>query len=117
MKATYLVPGEIAGTRPLAARLRRDITRRLDELPRRGQLEIDLSRVTVMSGAFGDELIGKLATERPADPRIVLVADDERVRQRVTLVLNRRGTAAWMRRSTELRPVLVGAGSNTVVAI
>ena len=116
MKAIYLVPGDIAGTRPRAARLRHDINRRLDELPARGHLEIDLSGVTVMSGAFGDELIGKLATERPADPRIVLVADDETVRQRVTLVLTRRGTAAWMRRTTEPRPVLVGAGSNAVAA-
>lgn len=116
MNATYLVTGEIAGTRPRAARLRRDITRRLDELPERGCLEIDLSQVTVMSGAFGDELIGKLVSERPADPRIVLVADDESVRQRVTLVLTRRGAAAWMRRSTDARPVLVGAGSNAAAA-
>ncbi len=110
--AAYLVTGEIAGTRRRAERLRQEITAQLSDLPRDGRLEIDLSGLTVMSGAFADELVGRLMNDRPGDSSIVFVSDSESVRGKVALVLTRRQTAAWMRSTSDARPVLVGAGSN-----
>lgn len=69
--AAYLVTGEIAGTRRRAERLRQEITAQLSDLPRDGRLEIDLSGLTVMSGAFADELVGRLMNDRPGDSRML----------------------------------------------
>lgn len=113
-ETTYRLATEIAATRQRAERLRREIRAQWDALPRNGRMEVDLSGVTVMSGAFADELIGKLMADRPGDPSIVFLSDSEPVRAKVAAALSRRHTAAWFRRPSEPRPVLVGAGSQQV---
>jgi len=114
IETTYRLSGEIAATRSRAERLRREIRAQWDALPRNHRMEVDLSGVTVMSGAFADELIGKLMADRPGDPSIVFLSDSEMVRSRVAAALQRRRTAAWMRRPSEPQPVLIGAGSNLI---
>jgi hypothetical protein len=91
-----------------------EIRAQWDALPRNHRMEVDLSGVTVTSGAFAHELIGMLMADRPGDPSIVFVSDSEMVRARVAAALQRRRTAAWMRRPSELQPVLIGAGSNLI---
>lgn len=116
MRQTYIVEGEIAGTRRSGGRVRDEIISRLNALPPNVRLEIDFSRVTVMSGAFADELAGKLMAERAADPQIVFVMDSERVREKLARALERRATAAWTRLAPETQVRLMGAGSQFAAA-
>lgn len=107
-KSRFVVSAEIAGTRQHADQVRQAL---LSQLARTDSqvFEVDLTNVRSMSGAFADELAGRLLSEwRESSPWIVFVTSDDRVWGKIDLALSRRGLRGWVRKPRSRHPVAVG---------
>ena len=107
-KSRFVVSAAMAGTRQHADEVRQAL---LSELARANSqvFEVDLTNVRAMSGAFADEMAGRLLSEwHESTPSIVFLIPDDRVLWKLDRALVRRGLRGWVRKPRAKRRVAIG---------